>query len=346
MRTKIGICKKCGEEKRLTRGYCSSGCYCYLIRHNLIERIPKFKSPDSFTKEQEEVFIGSMLGDGSLYRFGRCHHYSFVVARKLDDIKYLEYEYGFFKDFCNRKIKTLGQFDKRTNKTYYRCKFQTRSSPIFSDYHKQWYSDGKKILPDKLSITPFSCSIWFCDDGCIYRNGNRLGIKLATHGFTKEENHRLTTILSSVVNEHFSIGHDEGNYFIYAADNGAKGFLKYVKDHIPVSMSRKVTWTEDHLKQSRSYIHLKNRDRLDLSEKEKRALSILSKEEKISTKGISEKMFAEGIASSVGKPIKTFSYINRFLKYGWAEMCGVKNSNKNPPKYKITPTGKEVASKM
>ena len=35
----IGKCKKCNEVKKLTRGFCASHCYPYLMRNNLIKKI-------------------------------------------------------------------------------------------------------------------------------------------------------------------------------------------------------------------------------------------------------------------------------------------------------------------
>ncbi len=99
---RIGECKKCREIKKLTRGYCSSKCYSYLMRHNLLQKIPKIQSPVVFTQMQQEILTGSLLGDGCIFKHPTGRYPYLQIARKLTDIEYLKYEFDFFKEFCNQ----------------------------------------------------------------------------------------------------------------------------------------------------------------------------------------------------------------------------------------------------
>src|SRR5271155_5724971 len=55
------------------------------------------------TKEQEEILTGSMLGDGCIFQHQSCKHPYFYKARKISDLKYLTFEFNFFREFCNYK---------------------------------------------------------------------------------------------------------------------------------------------------------------------------------------------------------------------------------------------------
>jgi hypothetical protein len=346
--SQLGKCMKCGNEKRLTRGYCSSACYPYLRRHGLLVRLPKTESPTTLSKIQEEVMVGSLLGDGCLFMNSSLHPY-FSLARKLTDISYLEYEFSFFKDFCNRGIKIRETYDKRTQKSYMSCRFATRSSEAFSLLYSKWYQ-GKKIVPTDLQLTPLCCAIWFCDDGFIgvHKTTGRLRLKMSTHGFTKEENVRLCDLLENAVGGgHFSICKDEGNFFIHSSDEATKNFIKYIKNDMPECMHRKIKWTDEVFLQSKSYCHLKNRKILDLNDKSKNILSILMDLEdggNISPKSIAEKM--GWIASNSSTPSGLSLYLKRFVEYGWIEKSGIPRNKNNNTVYRLTKEGLNVCNSI
>jgi len=265
----------------------------------------------------------------------------FYIARKLDDLSYLERQFKYFITFCNLKeLKKYNIFDKRTGETYHQCKFVTRASEVFNHYYKQWYRDVK-ILPENLTLTPLICAIWFCDDGSICSTENRLKFKLATHCFTEEENYRLAGILKTLLREHFGVGHDNGNCFITAADAGAKAFIRYTEGKIAELLPRKVTWTKEQLNAPKSYAQIKNRNILDFNNKEVSILILLLK----TPNGLSPKSIAKEIGwttNSGRHPSGLSLYLNRFIKYNWLEKYGTPNSYKNPMTYRITDTGREI----
>lgn len=343
MSTKSGICQLCGKFKRLTRGYCATKCYESLMRKGLLNKIPKKISPTTLTKQQEEILIGSLLGDGCLYK--HCKNAHLVIIRKSTDAEYLKYEFEYFKNFCNQEeIKFSEIFDNRTQKTYYNCKFVTRSCPLLQLYYEKWY-DKIKIIPDDLVLTPLICAIWFCDDGCILmpnKKCKRLALKLSTHGFSYEDNQKLVNLLTNELKEYFSIRYDEGNYYIAAADAGARAFIKYIEKYIPKSMNRKITWTKKQLNAPKSFSLLKNRNKYDFNEKEKAILKLLYENEKLSPKEITSKMNWICKWNSQSIPSGISLYLNRFLKLGWIEKTKIKRI-----KYNMTLSGiNELKNKL
>jgi len=335
-------CPRCGRKRKLTRGFCSSRCYPYLMRNGVMKLLLKQKSPNVLSSTQKEIILGSMLGDGCMFLNNSENPY-FYIARKLDDYNYLNDQFQFFKDFCNYdELKVYHIDDKRTGKTYHQCKFVTRSSSVFKDIYHAWYPEGIKIIPRNIKLTPLVCATWFFDDGCvtIHPITNRLRLKLSTNGFSKDDNEFLISKLKIITNEHFSL--NKSNNSIYSSDAGTKAFIKYIENHITENMSRKIVWNENHFKQSRSRPHLKNRKLDDMNNKRKKILKILSFSKKpLAPKTIAEKMeWKQGCSTPSGLNL----YLKEFTKNKWIEKSGILHSNKNGIKYELTNLGKEISS--
>lgn len=195
--------------------------------------------PNSFSNLQIETLNGSMLGDGSLNRGkGNAH---LIISRAAKDIKYLEYEFNIFKDFCLSPIRHRTRFDARFNKDYYNVKFNTRSSPLFTEFYNLWYPSGKKIIPNNLKLTPITLMHWFCDDGSVTSSCKpyRLNLQLCTNGFKKENVEFIVSLLENRYGEKFRIHADKNNPVIHAGDNATRAFLNEIDSFMPESMKRK-----------------------------------------------------------------------------------------------------------
>lgn len=98
-------------------------------------------------------------------------------------------------------------------------------------------------MPDNINLTPLVLATWFCDDGWIGKScGKRIKIKLSTHGFSKESVYKMAQRLTNLFKATFTIGCDNGKYFILSADKGAKAFAEYIAPVMPLSMKRKFKW--------------------------------------------------------------------------------------------------------
>lgn len=339
MSTKKGECDSCSRYRLLTRNFCGT-CYSRKIKTGELKRIGKKISPPKLTKKQEQVLVGSMLGDGCLY-INNCRGKPyFSLRRKLTDKQYLLYEFNVFKKFCNLAPKELATFDKRTDKIYYAIGFQTRSSSALFDYYIDWYGNGKKKLPKSFNydtLTPLVCAIWFCDDGCITidKKTNRLKLKLATQSFSKKENQLLIKILQKKLCAPFSLCKDGELFLITASDYACRKFIDYIKNHIPKEMKRKVTWTKSQLARKESLPQRKNRKDL-LTEKEQMILKEIQKFKLINPHKIAKN-------NNLLRNNKTPTWIHYSLsilyKKGLILKKGIKQSYKNPINYYLSKKG-------
>lgn len=211
--------------------------------------------PDTLSSIQEEVLIGSLLGDGSLYKYKHHINAGFTIARKFEDKEYLQYQFDLFKDFCYKdSLSERNYLDKRTNKIYCTYSFRTQCAKVFTALHDKWYIDGIKIVPNDLKLTQLICAIWFCDDGSIVDTGKTgKRISIYTDGFTEIEVRFLKNLLDQTIGTEFKLTHKnstkdpiKGFYLYINKREDVVKFINYIKDVFP-PMNRKSSRWEDYI---------------------------------------------------------------------------------------------------
>ena len=240
-------CLACGNINYVDRcrGYCRT-CYTRVLRSGSLQRLPRKTLPDRLTAIQDELLVGSLLGDGCLYRRKVTHHPYFSIQRCIRDKDYLLWEAEILNPFVVRISK--GEYDDaRTGNTYKHIKLCTHRTAVFETYYNSWYPNGKKVVPNNLNLTPLSLAIWFADDGNVRTQNSpwRFLLKLSTHGFLLQDTERLCAMLSLRYGEYFGITREGSAGIIYTFDNGSRAFLHEIDSHFPESMSRKAIWRQD-----------------------------------------------------------------------------------------------------
>lgn len=72
----------------------------------------------------------------------------------------------------------------------------SRVSPFLTEEFNRWYPNGTKIVPNDLVLTPLCVCHWFIGDGTLSSaHAYFMGIKIATHSFTREEREFLVELL-------------------------------------------------------------------------------------------------------------------------------------------------------
>lgn len=245
----MSLCTICLFRKIERRSLYCFTCYARLLRQGKINKLDKPTFPNAFSSEQNNIIVGSMLGDGCIFKYKPTHKPYFCVVRKSSDDQYLIWEYEKLKEFCLSGPKYRTTFDKRTNQDYHSVKFMTRRIDLFDEYYNSWYLDGKKIVPLNLKLSPLSLAIWFCDDGCVSPSNSpwRMRIKLSTHGFENNDVEFLQSLLQKRYKEKFPLIKETNNVgtlhtFITGSDNATRALLSEIDPVFPVSMIRKAYW--------------------------------------------------------------------------------------------------------
>ena len=150
----------------------------------------------NLSPRQEEIIIGSLLGDGHLAQTTRG--YAFRVNHGIAQKEYVDWKYQELIQFVNSMP------DTHNENSYY---FRTVSHPFFEQLRNEFYVGPKKIIPEKLIewLTPLALSVWIMDDGT--RAGNQLRIN--SQSFTYDENQKLARILEAKFGIESTINRDK-----------------------------------------------------------------------------------------------------------------------------------------
>lgn len=233
-------CERCKKDfEEIIRGHCRK-CYYALKWKGKLTNLVKPKI-NSLTKLQNELLVGSLLGDANLHRNATSKFAHLKIERSSKDLEYLKYQFDILKPLCKSGCKEYVRQDGSGSS----CYFITRSYKILDELYREWYPNGKKIVPSNIELTPLIIAIWLCDDGCIslhHKKQRLLRTVFATNGFTKKDTQRLANQLSNRYDESFFVSATAitGQYVIIGSDAATRAMLKDIDKVMPRSMDRKL----------------------------------------------------------------------------------------------------------
>ena len=178
-----------------------------LARSGCQTNAARLKSLPKISEIQQDVILGSMLGDGFVTQ-GQHGHARF---EKKQCAKHQEYLYwhaevlnhysksiAYFrsgKPIHDNKNKIIGMTTEKLCDGY---RLRTVNHPYFSELRKQWYSlsDKTKRVPRSLKLTPRMLAIWLADDGSNHKQHREC--YLHTQSFCKDDQCFLIEQLKSL----------------------------------------------------------------------------------------------------------------------------------------------------
>ena len=151
------------------------------------------------TKEQKEVVLGTLLGDGNISPRSKTGA-RFTLAHSVKQKEYLESKMNYLKPVYWRgeirgpyttsehyvNDRNLGGYD------FYSVNTVTCSE--FMGIYKWFYPDGIKIIPYGLELTPKMLALWFQDDGAMASHFG--GARITLGNFDVESCMRAEEIVS------------------------------------------------------------------------------------------------------------------------------------------------------
>lgn len=192
----------------------------------------------ALTQAQEEILIGSLLGDARLECRSREGTARLRIHHAESQREYLFGKFETFRPFVSREPWRIQWFDDRTQGQYAAWFFHTRTSEIFRPYHRLFYRNGLKILPSVIHeyLTPLVLAVWIMDDGCC---GGKEMI-LNTQSFPLEEQGRLQSVFLKKLGIHASVQRDRRNFRLLFNQTEARKLSNLVRPFIIPSMQRKL----------------------------------------------------------------------------------------------------------
>src|SRR5438552_2645135 len=99
------------------------------------------------TQQQQDVLVGTLLGDGCLAKHGNYHRLH--IKHAIAQCGLVEFKYDVFRDFITMSPHV---FSQRLNGRMYPCvQFATRTHPVFSAWHARFYAGRVKAVPRDIS---------------------------------------------------------------------------------------------------------------------------------------------------------------------------------------------------
>ena len=208
-------------------------------KDTVIEKQIKY---EQLNEEEKQIIIGSLLGDGYIWRGKELLNSSYLIleqgARQID--------YLLWK---GQKLKKIGckfyQYYKySTVVSRYTSRNQIRStcSYMIGNLCKEFYNENGKIIKEEIinQLTPLGLAIWYMDDGT-YCKRNTI-CELCTQSFSYEDNKKIVKMLKEKFDIQTEIykGHKENQYVIRFFGENRKKFFNLIRPHIFYKMRYKI----------------------------------------------------------------------------------------------------------
>lgn len=160
------------------------------------------------TKVQNDLLIGTLLGDGNCQTQTAGNTWRYRAVHKLAHQPYIFHKYEVMQSYCGSPPVLSTVVDTRTNKKYSRYTFQTLVADEFRYYGKLFYTKQddqswvKRVPPNIASLlTPQALAYWYMDDGALKWRGRSNAVRLCTDSFTTND----VNLLKSVLETKFSL---------------------------------------------------------------------------------------------------------------------------------------------
>lgn len=197
-------------------------------------RITPREVRSKFTEAQRAVLVGTLLGDGCLAQHGRFHRLH--VKHRIAHANLAEFKYEAFRKFISMP---LHRFNQRLGNKEFPCvQFATRTSPLFSEWHAQFYENGRKHVPDEIGeeLSPLALAVWLMDDG----SADYAGLTIQTHSFGPREVRLLIEVLQKNYGLAANVRRNKGAEIIYLKAEGIPTLSEIVAPYILPELAYKL----------------------------------------------------------------------------------------------------------
>jgi len=135
------------------------------------ERIAR-QLPSDLTFEQEQLIVGSLLGDGWMTASSEASA-RFHEGHAMKQASYTDWKADQLRPFTSKRYPTTKRQGGREYPCWY---FATKSCTVLRPYYDLFYPtpERKRVFPSDLykRMTPLVLSVWYMDDGSVTKSGH------------------------------------------------------------------------------------------------------------------------------------------------------------------------------
>jgi hypothetical protein len=176
----------------------------------------------NLSQETIDFINGELLGDGSLQSISK---YSANFRYTSKYYEYIQYISDTLKSFgIEQSGKIYKNYCKKSNQVYYH--YASLNYIELLSIYKQWYIDGKKIIPKDLILNSLISKQFYISDGYIEHPKNaKPRIRLAACDFSIADTERLVNQLNQLG---FKATRNISRNIIAISTSSTKDFLDYI----------------------------------------------------------------------------------------------------------------------
>lgn len=188
----------------------------------------------SLTQLQEQVLIGSILGDGALRRQTVGRNALLEVNHAAKYRAYVDWKFEVF-----RTLVRTPPMERSTNGVRRAYRFTTRSLPVLTQWHERFYfGDHGKQIRGTMPLDLQAIAVWFMDDGAKSRNG----LYLNTQQFDRVSQEWLRRSLLHQWNIDTSIHRDKQYLRLWIRVPSARRMRSLLRSYVLPIFSYKLAW--------------------------------------------------------------------------------------------------------
>lgn len=207
----------------------------------------------SFSKFQQSILIGSILGDGHLERAKNSTNACFREEHAIDQESWLRWKYDNLKPFTTADmwIRDRGKSallpDGHGGKKLYNIQqvaaMSTGRHPYLTQLHQLFYIDRVKVLPIEFLKDNFDMvvlAVLVGDDGNFCENS----IRICTESFTKNEVEFLSSLCAKFYKSRITLRTDNSGKkcrIVFTEIKKHLSFFEELRNILPKCMHHKVT---------------------------------------------------------------------------------------------------------
>jgi len=193
-----------------------------------IECWQRHNAPIAISKEEKELILGYVLGDGYIRKSSiHCH---LRVSQSQKQEKFVVQMYDCLKSWAAYYPVVDVKYDNRCNKEYSTYRFDTIAHPVFDDLRNICYKEGVKTVTNEWlnAIGHLGLAMWYQGDGHIA--GGKVTCVLNTNGFSYSEHEVIVDWFDKTLGIEAVIRKHSKYYKIHIID-GYK-FCQLIKSHM------------------------------------------------------------------------------------------------------------------
>lgn len=150
------------------------------------------------TEYQHNILTGILMGDGSVGRYNRKPHIQITGFTTPEYLIQLQKIFGVMSTGVQEdktaeesaEENRISGFRQNADPNNYSdtYRWKTRTHPNFKEFEK-WYSTGKKVWPEDITLEPETLTAWYVCDGTLHNEGAHcnISISMSNERFNKKK---------------------------------------------------------------------------------------------------------------------------------------------------------------